>query len=185
MIFKFQQGGGALPPLVSYTPVTVSRGQSAPIEDSKKEGNSDLTDKDLLEMLKGLDGLPSDMEVITEALQNFYIDQKYSPLSNTSSIASRYMKVLNQMKTANFHRKQYDSAFDIVKANGGINEVAIDERGRFVCANEKGDFKFLTAEQLKSQEEYTPVTNSELLQYRAYDKDTAFNNNILSIVWVA
>lgn len=182
MIFKFQQGGGALPPLVSYTPVTVSRGQSAPIENSKKEGNSDLTDKDLLEMLKGLDGLPSDMEVITEALQNFYIDQKYSPISNTSSIASRYMKVLNQMKIANFHRKQYDSAFDIVKANGGINEVAIDERGRFVCANEKGDFKFLTAEQLKSQEEYTPVTNSELLQYRAYDKDTAFNNNILSIV---
>lgn len=183
MILKFQQGGGVLPPLVSYTPVTVTGGQTtastAKVDNSDK---TDLTDKDLLEMLKGIDGLPSDMELITKSLQNFYIDQKYGPGNSTSSIASRYMKVLNQMKVANFHKKQYDEAFNIVKSNGGINEVAIDDRGRFVCVNSEGDFKYMTPEQLKSQDEYQPLTNSELLQYRAYDTDTAFNNNILSIV---
>ena len=147
MILKFQQGGGALPPLVSYTPVTVTGGQTAAVasKETKSEG-TDLTDKDLLEMLKNLDGLPSDMNLITESLQNFYIDQQYGPSSNTSNIASRYMQVLNQMKVANFHKKQYDAAFDIVKANGGINEVAVDERGRFVCVNSEGDFKFLSAD---------------------------------------
>jgi hypothetical protein len=86
------------------------------------------------------------------------------------------------MKVANFHKKQYDEAFNIVKSNGGINEVAIDDRGRFVCVNSEGEFKYMTPEQLKDQKEYQPLTNSELLQYRAYNTDTAFNNNILSIV---
>lgn len=183
MIFKFQQGGGALPPLVSYTPVTVTGGGTSaatkPVDENAD--SSDLTDKDLLTMLEKLDGLPSDMELITKNLQNFYIDQKYGH-SSTSNIATRYMQVLNQMKVANFHKKQYDAAFDMVKSNGGINEVAIDERGRFVCINSEGDFKFLSADQLKDQSEYQPLTNSELLEYRAYSKDSAFNNNILSIV---
>jgi hypothetical protein len=58
-----------LPPLVSYTPVTVTGGQTTvsatKADDSDK---TDLTDKDLLEMLKGIDGLPSDMELITKSL---------------------------------------------------------------------------------------------------------------------
>jgi hypothetical protein len=58
-----------LPPLVSYTPVTVTGGQTtastAKVDNSDK---TDLTDKDLLEMLKGIDGLPSDMELITKSL---------------------------------------------------------------------------------------------------------------------
>ena len=70
MIFKFQQGGGALPPLVSYTPVTVTGGGTSaatkPIDENAD--SSDLTDKDLLTMLEKLDGLPSDMELITKNL---------------------------------------------------------------------------------------------------------------------
>jgi hypothetical protein len=68
MIFKFQQGG-ALPPLVSYTPVMVQGPESAPASSSSKDTKgSDLTDKDLLEMLKSLDGLPSDTSVLIKQL---------------------------------------------------------------------------------------------------------------------
>jgi len=77
MILKFQQGG-ALPPLVSYQPVTVTGGATAgATTKNTNEGSSssDLTDKDLLEMLEKLDGLPSDMALLTSTLQNFYIDQ--------------------------------------------------------------------------------------------------------------
>ena len=98
MIFKFQQGG-ALPPLVSYTPVVVQGPTSTTATSTKKDSeSSDLTDKDLLKMLEKLDGLPSDMAVLTKQLQNFYIDQKYMP--NTSNIASRYLSALFQVKTA-------------------------------------------------------------------------------------
>ena len=184
MIFKFQQGGSAIPPLVSYEPVMVTDDGTSEIDttrESPKE-SSDLTDKDLLKMLKDLDGLPNDMQVLTETLQNFYIDQQYSPFPNTVNIASRYLQALFLMRTANFNRKQYDNAFNIVSNNGGINELAINERGQLVCVNSKGDFKFLLPEQLKDNPDYAPVYNAELLKMRAYSPELANNNEVLSIV---
>jgi len=65
------QGGSSLPVFVSYNPVVVTGGTETDADvvtlDSKKSGSSDsdLTDKDLLKMLDKLDGLPSDMAVIT------------------------------------------------------------------------------------------------------------------------
>lgn len=184
MIIKFQQGGAALPPLVSYQPVTVTGGATAgaATQTSKEASGSDLTDKDLLEMLEKLDGLPSDMAVLTNTLQNFYIDQQYSPFPNTSNIASRYIQALNDMKIANFNKKEYDAAFELVSKNGGINEFAINERGQIYCVNGQGDFKLLNVEQLKTNSEYTPLTNSELLYYRAQSPDMANKNNILKVV---
>ena len=187
MIFKFQQGGSAIPPLVSYQPVMItSDGTSgaADIAGSSKSSNesSDLTDKDLLKMLEKLDGLPNDMQALTKVLQNFYIDQQYCPFPNTTNIASRYLQALQMMRTANFNRKQYDNAFNIVSNNGGINELAINERGQLVCVNSDGDFKFLLPEQLKDNPGYAPVYNAELLKMRAYSPELANNNEVLSIV---
>ena len=111
MILKYQQGGSAVPPLVSYQPVTVTGGrQEAPVENDQE--NANLTDKDLLTMLEKLDGLPSDMAVLTQTLQNFYIDQQYDQFPNTSNIASRYLQALSQMKEANFNKKEYDETDD-------------------------------------------------------------------------
>ena len=184
MIFKFQQGGSAIPPLVSYEPAMVTDDGTSEIDsaaESSKE-SSDLTDKDLLKMLKDLDGPPNDMQVLTETLQNFYIDQQYSPFPNTVNIASRYLQALFLMRTANFNRKQYDNAFNIVSNNGGINELAINERGQLVCVNSDGAFKFLLPEQLKDNPGYAPVYNAELLKMRAYSPELANNNEVLSIV---
>ena len=148
MIFKFQQGGSAIPPLVSYQPIMITNSgasETASIAGSSKssEESSDLTDKDLLKMLEKLDGLPNDMQALTKVLQNFYIDQQYSPSPNTANIASRYLQALQMMRTINFNRKQYDNAFNIISNNGGINELAINEKGQLICVNEKGDFKYL------------------------------------------
>lgn len=184
MIIKFQQGGSSLPPYVSYEPVIVSGGASSAASSAaptKSSSDADLTDKDLLKMLDKLDGLPSDMSVLTKSLQNFYIDQKYGGI-NTSNIASKYLQILNQMKVANFNKKEYDNAFNIVKSNGGINEIAISDRGELFCVNKEGDFKLLTVEDLQNNQEYTPLTNSELLYYRAQSPDMANKNNILKVV---
>ena len=181
-----QQGGNALPPLVSYQPVVSTRAakaQQAAAPESKKS-DSDLTDKDLLKMLEKLDGLPSDMKVLIDSLQNFYIDQQYSPIPDTSNIASRYISILGQMRTANFNKSQYDIALETVNKNGGINEYAINDRGQIFCANKtkQGDFKLLTVEELKNSSEYAPLTNSELLQYRAYSPKLANNSSIIKVI---
>ena len=188
MIMKFQQGGTAIPPFVSYQPVMVtsdgtSGAATADVGSSKSsEGSSDLTDKDLLKMMEKLEGLPNDMQVLTKALSDFYIDQQYSPLPNTANIASRYLQALQMMRTANFNRKQYDEAYDLVSKNGGINELAINEKGYLICVNDKGDFKYLKPEQLAQTSDYQPVTNSELLRLRAYSPELAGDNRILGVV---
>ena len=187
MIFKFQQGGSTIPPLVSYQPIMITNGgasgtASTAGSSKSSEESSDLTDKDLLKMLKDLDGLPNDMQALTKALQNFYIDQQYSPSPNTANIASRYLQALQMMRTANFNRKQYDEAFNIVSSNGGINELAINEKGQLICVNKDGDFKYLKPEQLAQTSDYQPVTNSELLRLRAYNPELAGDNRILGVV---
>lgn len=187
MIFKFQQGGSAIPPLVSYQPIMITNSgasETASMAGSSKssEESSDLTDKDLLKMLEKLDGLPNDMQALTKVLQNFYIDQQYSPSPNTTNIASRYLQALQMMRTINFNRKQYDNAFNIISNNGGINELAINEKGQLICVNEKGDFKYLKPEQLTQITDYRPVTNSELLKLRAYSPELANDNNILGVI---
>ena len=184
MILKLQQGGNAIPPLVSYQPVIVT-GAAVPShgnEDTKNSKTNDLTDKDLLTMLEKLDGLPSDMTVLTNSLQNFYIDQQYGLFPNTANIASRYLQALSQMKTANFNKKEYDDAFSTVNKNGGINELAINDRGQIFCMDSNGDFKLLTPEQLKSNSNYQALTNSDLLNFRAYYPQLANNNSILKVV---
>lgn len=187
MIFKFQQGGSTIPPLVSYQPIMITNSgasETASMAGSSKssEESSDLTDKDLLKMLEKLDGLPNDMQALTKVLQNFYIDQQYSPSPNTANIASRYLQALQMMRTVNFNRKQYDNAFNIISNNGGINELAINEKGQLICVNEKGDFKYLKPEQLTQTTDYRPVTNSELLKLRAYSPELANDNNILGVI---
>lgn len=185
MILKFQQGGSALPPLVSYQPVTVTGGATAGATSAKSSSSkgSDLTDKDLLELLGKLNGLPSDVELLTKELQNFYINDKYNPVASTSSIESRYLQIMKQMQRVNFNRKEYDNAYAKVSANGGINEYAIDNHGKIVCANaDKTDFKLLSIEQVMSNSDYIPLTNQELLQMRAYDKKLSFNSDILGVV---
>ena len=185
MIFKFQQGGSAIPPYAVYQPVvtpepTRTSSAAAAKQASAKKGN-DLTDKDLLELLTKLDGFPSDMAVLTNTLQNFYIDQQNGVIDSTN-IASRYIKTIQQLKVANFNKKEYEAAYDKVSSNGGINEVAINERGYLYCTNGK-DFKLLTVDQLKDSEgEYKALTNSELLQYRAHYPEFANKNQMLAIV---
>lgn len=181
MIIKFQQGG--LAPLVSYQPVTVTGGtpsQAQTASSSQAKSGNDLTDDDLLKMLDKLDGLPSDMSVLINKLQNFYIDQKYSP--DTSSIASRYLQLMGDLKIANRNKAEYDKAFEIVSKNGGLNEYAISDRGQLFCINSEGDFKLLSIDQLNENSDYTPLTNSELLYYRAEHPDMANKNNILKVV---
>ena len=183
MILKFQQGGEALPPLVSYQPVTVTGGATAGIPEEKSNQESqDLTDKDLLKLLEKLDGLPSDAAVLINELQNFYIDQQYNPFPNTSNIASKYITLLGQLNNIKSNREDYNKAFDIISKNGGINEFAISDRGELYCVNNNGDFKLLTLDQLKENTEYTPLTNSDLLYYRAQSPAMAGKNELLKVV---
>ena len=185
MILKLQQGGNALPPLVSYQPVTVTGGATAGASvaaPSNNQETTDLTDKDVLKALERLKGLRSDTLALTQKLQNFYIDQQYSPFPNTSNIALRYIQTLGEISNINSNKELFDKVFDTAVNNGSIDEFAISDRGQLYCMNNKGDFKLLTLEQLKENSEYQPLTNSDLLYYRSGFEEMAGENEIFKIV---
>jgi hypothetical protein len=68
---KYQAGGGL--PFVGFTPVFASSEKGAPTAatTTAKSSDDDLTSKDILELLKDMDGLPSDMQIIVSSLKNF------------------------------------------------------------------------------------------------------------------
>ena len=188
-ILKFGQGGqSSLPAFVDYSPLVTNseRGIEASTEASEsKSSGSDLTDKDIMNMLKTeLDGLPNDVDAITQKLQHFYLDEKLG-IGNTSSIETRYLKALSLAKTAKFNRQQFDDALKRAESTGGVNEVAIDENGQLICAV-GNDFKRLSVDQYIQAKKQIPelhaLTNQELLKLRAYNPGLQFDQNLTGIV---
>lgn len=175
---KKYQAGGSLP-FVSFTPTFATSEKGASIS-QKSEDKDDLTTKDILELLKDMDGLPSDMNAIISDLKNFTMRDSLDPLGLTSSsnIASQYIKIVNKIKIAKTNKEWYDKAYEKLRDNNTLNELAITNDGRFIGMNNEGDFKYFTAEEVasKNTENYYILTNSNLLSIRSQNPNAAFNN---------
>lgn len=186
-ILKMQNGGG-MPPFTYYQPIAVNTQQpqqvvSAP--SSRNAGttkNNDLNDKDLMEMLGKIDGLPSDMDKVYNMLSTFYQDKDLG--LSTASLSTTYLKALQLLKTAKFNKEQYENAYDTVSKNKGLNEIAINQHGQIVTRDmSDGSMKFLTADQyLANRDKYVAMTNQELLQMRSSAPDYAYQNGVFNVV---
>lgn len=183
---KYQAGGGL--PFVSFTPVFATSETGAPKATaetkSKKEDKDDLTSKDVLQLLKDMDGLPSDMALIVDSLKNFELQDQMDPLglASSSNIASRYISLINKIKVAKFNREEYNNAFNQLKGNGGLNELAVTSEGLLIGTNKDGDFKYFSPDAVNNKEHakegYSLLTNSNLLYMRANSTDAAFNHRL-------
>ena len=185
---KYQAGGGL--PFVNFTPVfaTSEKGEPSASKKSKSDSDKDdLTSKDVLQLLKDMDGLPSDMSLIVSSLQNFALQDQMDPLglSSSSDIASRYINLINKVKVAKFNREEYNQAFNQLKGNGGLTELAITSEGALIGTNEDGNFKYFTPEEASkgkhTEEGYQLLTNSNLLYLRANSLDAAFNHKLTTV----
>ena len=179
---KYQAGGGL--PFVGFTPVfaTSEKGAPTPTKEETKKG-TDLTTKDILELLKDIDGLPSDIDAIQASLANFVLADQMDPLGldSSSSIASRYMSLIGRIKKAKANREWYDKAYDKLRNDGALNEYAVDSTGHFIGMDASGEFTRFTAKQVADGEvgNYQLLTNSNLLDIRARYPNAAFNSNLI------
>jgi hypothetical protein len=101
-------------------------------------------------------------------------------MSSSSDIESRYLSVINRLKIAKFNKEEYNHAFNQLKENGGLNELAVTSDGFLVGTNAEGDFQYFTPEQVNAgeprKEGYSLLTNSNLLYLRANSPNAAFNH---------
>lgn len=189
MILKMQSGGG-MPPFTYYKPIAVNTQQPQQVsyddgsstKASAKNGSSDeLDDKDLLEMLGKIDGLPSDMNKVYDMMKTFYKEQELG--ISTSSLSSAYLLALQYLKTAKFNKEQFDNSYKTVSKNGGLNEVAINETGHIIARDKDNNIKYLTADDyINNRDKYMAFTNQDLLQIRAEDPDYAYKNGLFNAV---
>lgn len=175
---KYQAGGGL--PFVSHTPIFATSEIGTP-KTTKSENSDDLTTKDILELLKDMDGLPADMDNIIYSLKNFKLMDPLG-LSASSNIASQYMTIINKIKKAKANKEWYDKAYEKLRDNNALNELAITNGGKFIGINSDRDFEYFSAEDVMSGNlnGYKLLTNSNLLEIRANDPNAAFNSGLIT-----
>lgn len=182
---KYQAGGGL--PFVGFTPVFATSETGTPkVADTKKSKEGDLTTKDILELLKDMDGLPVDESLIVSALQNFHLSRQDDPLgiASSSDLATQYLSIIHKIKTAKFNKDEYNNAFNQLKANGGLSELAVTSEGLLIGTNSDGEFEYFTPDQVNegihSKEGYSLLTNSNLLYLRANSSEAAFSHGLIT-----
>ena len=173
MKLKLQQGGTFVPPFAVYqpfiTPTEQTQTKSSSKESSKKVPNVTDLMKDVLGDLKGL---PGDRKAILSTLSSLFgnIERKLNNpemFGGTGSIASEYLQALNYVGNLRFQHDEFIKARDTAIQKGSLQEVAINTSGQIMAATEDG-YEWITPEQYaKNQENYRPITNSELLTLRA------------------
>ena len=189
-IKKYQNGGGVNPPFVYYKPVDYKAQEqqetSSEQPKAKETSSGSLDDKQLFDMVQGVNGLPSDMAGVIQKLNLFYTKAN---LFNTTgkidagSLSTQYLQTLLQVKTANFNKEEFTDAKKQATENQALNDIAIGKGGTLTVLDSNNKLKFVTVKDfLNSKGDLRAVTNSDLLQIRSLDIDYVNNNDIFKVI---
>lgn len=148
-----------------------------------KSSDDDLTDKDILNLFKDIDGLPNEMVL---KVNEFKQELQYANITgdNVSTLASSYLNTLLDLQILKQNKKKYDDAMQTAKENGSLNEIALSSDGRSYIAQTK-DGKLVTVkpQQYKNNKsKYALLTNAQLAQLRAYQPELVNNQSIFNII---
>lgn len=187
MTLRFQQGGTL--PLAEYLPFTglqTASDTSVPAAGGTSSQASE-GQKDLLKLVSQMKGLPSDASKLIEDLQDVYSETNLfnNGELDAQDLTTTYLSTLQKIKFAEFNEDQFKQAEKSVRDNGGLHEYAIDSYGRLIVQNSKnGKIKHMSLQDFYAQgdnPEYIPLTNSNLLYYRAQSPEFAFKNDFIEV----
>lgn len=189
LIPKFQSGNKFNAYFTTYEPIQISVPQQASEKRSAGTSNNNdnstkgrLTEKDLFEMVKDIDGLPNEMQGIVNRLMNSFQMSQLTGV-DVNNLATTYLSNLYQIKVAAQNKKKYDEAFSNANKNGALGEPAISLDGQLIVQTSDGKIAEVPLETyFSNQGEYTPLTISNLANMRAYDQNLAYNQTVFDIM---
>lgn len=171
------------PQIPTSTKTVNDQRDSVTVKDSSKDSESKedtkgkLTEKDLFNMIKDVDGLPNEMKSIINNLKNTLATQNLIGV-DTGELANNYLNVLYKLKVANQNKKRFDESVKEAKENGSLGEAAITLSGGLMVTDKNGNIKEISLEQYQQNEDsYKLLTNSNLAWLRKYSPKTAFAGN--------
>lgn len=195
IIPKLQEGGNISSLFTTYRPVQTPQVQapqgvklsnsdkeslsikSSSKDEDKEDTKGKLTEKDLFEMIKDVDGLPNEMKSIITNLKRTLATESLVGV-DTGELASTYLSSLYKLKLANQNKKRFDESIKEAKDNGSLGEAAITLSGKLLTTDKNGNIMKISLEQYQENpKSYQLLTNSNLAWYRKYDSKTAFSKN--------
>ena len=202
-LHKFQAGGSII--ASTFQPITVTPDAYAPSlqqaeqsiamatqsgtqsEGSSKGSSDELTKKDLIESLKGIDGLPSDVNFVIDKISKdlSMAEILKNPITGESpiNISDAYLKSIQYLNQVKNSKNTFDNAYKSATQNGSINEAAVTSSGLLVVKDSEGKMDTVSAQDyLKNQDKYILQTNGDLLQMRRMDPKLTFSDSVLDIV---
>lgn len=202
-LHKFQAGGSII--ASTFQPITVTPGAYAPSLQqaeqsiamatqsgtqsggSSKGSSDELTKKDLIESLKGIEGLPSDVNFVIDKISKdlSMAEILKNPITGESpiNISDAYLKSIQYLNQVKNSKNTFDNAYKSATQNGSINEAAVTSSGLLVVKDSKGKMNTVSAQDyLKNQDKYILQTNGDLLQMRRMDPKLTFSDSVLDIV---
>lgn len=186
VIPKHQKGGGFESFFTLYTPVQsqipeqVSSKSNSNTKTKKEKG--ELTEKDFFDMLKDIDGLPNEMNAIVGNLMNTF---RLSALTgiDPGDLATTYLSNLYQVKVASQNKVAYDKAVEQANKNGSMAEPAISIDGKLVVQRSDGRITTVSLnDYFSNEDQYKPLTVSNLANLRAYSPSLAYNPEVFNII---
>ena len=202
-LHKFQAGGSII--ASTFQPITVTPGAYAPSLQqaeqsiamatqsgtqsggSSKDSSDELTKKDLIESLKGIEGLPSDVNFVIDKISKdlSMAEILKNPITGESpiNISDAYLKSIQYLNQVKNSKNTFDNAYKSATQNGSINEAAVTSSGLLVVKDSEGKMNTVSAQDyLKNQDKYILQTNGDLLQMRRMDPKLTFSDSVLDIV---
>lgn len=185
---KFQRGGSFESFFTTYTPMQIEtprQAQQSGSRSSSKSGDDEkgqLTQKQLFEMIKDIDGLPNEMMQLVNTLTETFRLSKLTGI-DSEDLATTYLQSLFQLKIVNENKKKYDDALKNASTNGSMAELAISMDGKLVVQDSNGKIKYVSLENYSNnKDQYTPLTVSQLANVRAYDPKAINDQEIFNII---
>lgn len=180
---KFQRGGQFSSYFTVYTPLEVPQpSQKTVARSTTSSDDGKLTEKDLFDMIKDIDGLPNDMQSIVGNLLTTF---QWNNLTgtNTSSLATTYLQNIYQIKLAKQNKEYYDEALKNAYANGSLSEPAITASGELVVQKSDGSISSVPIETyMNNTDKLHPLTVSNLADMRKFDPQLVGNSTIFGII---
>lgn len=184
IIPKFQRGGGFDSFFTTYTPVQIETPRQAQKSSSgsSSEEKGQLTEKQLFNMIKNIDGLPNEMMQLVNNLTDTFRLSKLTGIGS-EDLATTYLQSLLQLKIINENKKKYDAALKAANDNGSMAEPAIALDGNLVAQDDNGKLTTISLETYtKNKDKYSILSVSQLANLRAYDPKFFNDQEVFNII---
>ena len=179
MRFKIlQQGGLVYNPLI-INPTLPSATSATTTNKDKNSSSSGFELDDMVKEMIKTNGVTSDANYFFESVATV-LNNPFSDLETSTGQLSQLSALMSLANRVKNNKTFYDNAVSNLNETNTWSDVAMTTSGRIYVYSEKGIDTITPEEYYKSEKEYTPLTNAQLIELRSTNEQFAFNESVLN-----